>query len=68
MAITSQIETTDIVGGTMIQAWEKGGLLKPSVVKPVLTTLQRDLLIKKLGRFGNGDQTALREYLHLLLG
>lgn len=67
MAITSQTGTSDI-GGIMIQAWKEGGLLKPSVVKPVITTLHRDLVIKKLGHFENRDQTALREYLHQILG
>lgn len=68
MAITSKVQTLQHLDGLMIQSWEESGLLKPSVVKPVMTTVTRTLIIKKLGRLEEHDQASLREFLHQILG
>jgi mRNA interferase MazF len=39
MAVTSQLPTTLSVGEVQVQDWRGAGLLKPSVLKPVLTTI-----------------------------
>ena len=43
MAVTSQIKPTPIIGEVMIQSWQDAGLLKPSVIKPVITTIEKKL-------------------------
>ncbi len=39
MAVTSQRPTTGSVGEVDVRDWREAGLLKPSVIKPVLTTI-----------------------------
>jgi mRNA interferase MazF len=43
-------------------------LLKPSVLKPVLATIERRLVLRKLGRLEDEDRRALREVLRMILG
>jgi mRNA interferase MazF len=68
MAITSQRPKPDSVGEVEIQDWQGAGLLKPSVLKPVLTTMDPTLILKKLGRLATPDQTRLRQALAQILG
>jgi len=39
MAVTSQIRSADYFGDTTITDWQAAGLLKPSVLKPIFTTV-----------------------------
>jgi mRNA interferase MazF len=66
MAITSQQPSTLSVGE--IQDWRGAGLLKPSVLKPILTTIDPALVLKKLGQLAPTDQAALRQALSNILG
>src|SRR6266536_282232 len=50
MAVTSQSRALPIVGEAFLETWEAAGLLKPSVAKPVLMTVQKSLVLKRLGR------------------
>jgi mRNA interferase MazF len=68
MAVTSQQPSTLSVGEVQVQDWQGAGLLKPSVLKPVLTTIDPALVLKKLGRLTLADQTALRQALSAILG
>lgn len=68
MAVTSQQPSTLSVGEVQVQDWRGAGLLKPSVLKPVLTTIDPVLVIKKLGRLTLTDQAALRQALTTILG
>ena len=68
MAVTSQPPATLSVGEVQVQDWRGAGLLKPSVLKPVLTTIAPDLVRKKLGRRSSTDQAALRQALTAILG
>jgi len=52
MAITSQVKSTPAFGEVVITQWQKAGLLKPSVVKPVLTTVGKRLMLRRLGWLG----------------
>ncbi len=60
MAVTSQPLPTRSVGDVPVEDWRGAGLLKPSVLKPVLTTIEPALVLKKLGRLTATDQAALR--------
>ena len=68
MAVTSQQPSTLSVGEVQVQDWRGAGLLKPSVLKPVLTTIDPALVLKKLGRLTSTDQAALRQALTTILG
>jgi mRNA interferase MazF len=50
MAITSQIRPRPAFGEFTVTEWKKAGLIAPSAVKPVLTTIERRLVLKKLGQ------------------
>jgi mRNA interferase MazF len=41
MAITSQFRTVTTVGEVAVQQWEAAGLLKPSVLKPLLAIIEK---------------------------
>ena len=68
LAVTSQVRPNAGVGEAAVAKWKEAGLLKPSVIKPVLTTLERSLLLRKLGRLEEEDRGALREVLRAILG
>jgi mRNA interferase MazF len=68
MAITSQMKPAAIVGEVIVQDWQAAGLLKPSAIKPVLTTIEKRLVIKCLGQLTGPDQQALRGGLSAILG
>jgi mRNA interferase MazF len=68
MAVTSQIRPGATFGEVLISDWQKAGLLKPSVVKPVMTTVERRLIIRQLGRLEQADLTALHNVLAVITG
>lgn len=68
MAVTSQQPTSDALGEVVVEDWRAAGLLKPSVLKPVLTTIDPTLILKKLGRLTASDQVHLRQALAQILG
>ncbi len=68
MAVTSQIKPVSIIGEVIIQDWQDAGLLKPSAIKPVITTIEKPLVIKAMGRLKEKDQTALHGSLKVILG
>jgi mRNA interferase MazF len=68
IAVTSQTNPASAFGEVMITDWQAAGLLKPSVMKPVLTTLEKNLVIRKLGQLQMSDRQALQSALELLLG
>ena len=68
MAVTSQIKPTAIIGEVVVQDWQAAGLLKPSAIKPVITTIEKPLVIRTMGRLKDEDQNALRESLRVILG
>lgn len=67
-AVTSQRSPATTVGEVTVHDWQGAGLLKPSVIKPVLTTIEPTLVLKKLGRLTPQDQTVLKEALAMILG
>jgi mRNA interferase MazF len=68
MPITSQIRLTTAFGDVLVQDWKAAGLIKPGVVKPVITTIERSLVLRKLGRLSNDTQDALRKTIGTLVG
>jgi PemK-like, MazF-like toxin of type II toxin-antitoxin system len=67
MAVTSQIGASGGFGETVITGWKEAGLLKPSTLKPVLFTVERLLIQRKLGKLGEPDRSSLRRNLATLI-
>ena len=68
MAVTSQSKPTLAFGEMRGAEWQKAGLLKPSVIKPVLTTVEKGLVVRKLGRLEEQDRKNLRNAIQDILG
>jgi mRNA interferase MazF len=68
MAITSQYRPANTVGEVAVQHWQSAGLIKPSVLKPLLATIEKRLVIRKLGTLHADDQAALRAALGEIIG
>jgi len=68
MAVTSQMRSAGYYGDTPVSQWKKAGLLKPSVIKSICTTIEKGLILKKLGQIGNEDKAALSQALQKILG
>ena len=56
------------VGEVAVEHRKETGLLKPSVLKPLLATVEKKLVIRKLGRLEGQDRDALRRTLKTILG
>jgi len=68
MAVTSQVRPPSDDAEVVVRRWKEAGLLKPSVAKPVLATVERRLVLRKLGALQEKDQNAVREALRVVLG
>ena len=68
MPITSQVRSPAAFGEASVHDWQSAGLLKPSVIKPVIATLAQTLVIKVLGQLSAPDQQALKATLDTLIG
>jgi mRNA interferase MazF len=68
MAITSQIRPRPAFGEFTMADWKKAGLLVPSAVKPVLTTIDKGLVLKRLGQLQPADLRSLRASISAILG
>jgi len=68
LAVTSQARPAAGVGEVAVAKWKEAGLLKPSVLKPVLATIERGLVLRRLGRLEEEDRQALRGVLREILG
>ncbi len=58
MAISSQFETK-LSFEPMIQKWQTAGLLKQSILKASIATIENDFIITKLGTLSKEDQRVL---------
>lgn len=68
MAVTSQANPTSAFGEMAMSEWQAAGLLKPSIIKPVITTVEKSLVIRKLGQLQELDRQTLQNLLQVILG
>jgi mRNA interferase MazF len=68
MAVTSQMHSIAYFGDVAIADWRTAGLLKPSVIKPIFTTVEKGLVLKRLGGLVGQDRTVLQSALQIILG
>jgi len=67
MAVTSQLRSSPSYGELVVQEWAKAGLVKPSVIKPVIATLHARLVLANRGKLQGRDLDALRSLLREIL-
>lgn len=68
MAVTSRPSAMTSVHEAVIDDWEKAGLLKPSTLKPLIATVERGLVRRRLGCLRDHDLRKLRAVLAAVLG
>ena len=68
MAVTSQLRPLAMFGEIFVRDWQAAKLLKPSAIKPVITTIEQALVIRGLGTLTPHDQEALRNTIATLFG
>jgi len=68
MAVTSRRRTSPAFGEFEVAEWKKAGLILPSMAKPVLATIEKRLVIKKLGALQRADRASLQASLRAILG
>lgn len=67
MAITSRIRKPLKEDEGMIHDWNHAGLIKPSMFKPLIATLEQALIIRKLGTLTERGREILGTILHQVL-
>lgn len=68
LAVTSQIRQPLQLGESLIINWTEAGLLKPSVMKPIVTSLEKTLVLKSLGHLQAADKQGLESILPQIIG
>lgn len=68
MAITSQVRTPPAFGEALVQDWQAAGLLKPSVLKPVFTTIEQGLVLRQMGQLAQKDRDSLQALIAHCIG
>jgi len=68
LAVTSQARPQAAFGEAAVAKWKEAGLLRPSVLKPVVATIERGLVLRKLGRLADEDRAALRKVIGEIVG
>ena len=68
MAVTSQLRPSGALGEVLVGNWKAAGLIKPSAIKPVITTIEQALVLRKLGELMDEDRKALRVAIAGIVG
>lgn len=68
MAITSQVRTPLGFGESLFADWQGAGLIKSSVLKPVITTIEQGLVIRTMGALSSVDLRSLRQTIAKVIG
>ncbi len=67
LAMTSQVRAGNPFDAPVAD-WQGAGLLKPSVVKPVIATIERGLVSREMGRLTQNVREAAARLLRMMLG
>ena len=68
LAALATLQVCQLLGEVIVRDWQAAGLLKPSAIKPVITTIERSLVIRIMGQLRDNDRIALQERLKVILG
>ena len=66
--LTSNVSATPRPGDYLLAEWETANLPKPSMIRMKLMTLDKDLILKKLGEIQEGDILKIKEELKEFFG
>jgi mRNA interferase MazF len=67
IAVTSQVSIDLKFGEMIVSDWLTAGLLKPSIIKPVIATIENILVYRKLGQLQFQDAQDLKNILHQVI-
>ncbi len=59
LAVTSKVEKSVGIGECLVSDWKDAGLLKPSAIKPAISTIEQTLVLKKLGALSPRDSFSM---------
>lgn len=68
MAVTGHLSSYPRIGEVILNDWKAAGLLKASTIKPILTTVEKSLVIRTLGQLRGPDVSVLKDALRMILG
>jgi mRNA interferase MazF len=68
MAITSQIRQPLATGEALLHDWQAAGLAKPSVLKPLIATLEQEQIVRVMGQLSAEDRESLGKVIQTILG
>ena len=68
MAVTSQIRSKLGFGEAIIEDWQAAGLLKPSLIKPIVFTAEKSIIRKTLGKLEEKDNNTLKAMIETVIG
>jgi mRNA interferase MazF len=68
MAVTGHLSAYPRLGEVVVSEWQSAGLLKASTIKPILTTIEKSLIIRTLGQLSQRDRSAIKDSLRMILG
>lgn len=68
MAVTSQIRQPLATGEALLQDWQAAGLAKPSVLKPLIATLEQQQIVRVMGKLSDADRVSLSGVIQMILG
>jgi mRNA interferase MazF len=68
MAVTSQVRQPLATGETILKDWQVAGLVKPSVLKPLIATLEQRQIVRVVGQLSAADRENLGGVLQTILG
>ncbi|MFN8525504.1 MAG: type II toxin-antitoxin system PemK/MazF family toxin [Chloroflexota bacterium] len=67
-AVTSQVRPSQTIGERLLGDWMAAGLIKRSVLKPLLSTVHSSLVVRRLGALSERDLKSLSAALREMLG
>jgi len=65
LAISSQVDAK-LTLEPIIMQWQTSGLLKPSILKASIATIENDFIISKLGTLSKEDQIVLDQFIQTI--
>ena len=68
LTVTSRTRDTPDYGEHSIEVWRAAGLLKPSVIKPLIATIEESMVRKVLGQLAVIDLAAVSRCLAAITG
>ncbi|MCL4322667.1 MAG: type II toxin-antitoxin system PemK/MazF family toxin [Deltaproteobacteria bacterium] len=67
MAVTSNLKNSIMTNECEIKDYSSAGLLKPSIIKSAISTIDKSLVLKRLGSLSSEDSDSLNKILRELL-